>query len=175
VRLTARGRRETAPTSRIKGETAASRSIPRLARRQVPTEVPTIWPAMATLPQSYLSRTWHGLWCRGVPLACGGIELCLYRCGVPTLWRGARFLFAGTRAGRDEETSSRKYEPVRYWSGAHLEPRGWQLASYWGSAFHIARYPKPGKSLIRPKLPTSCYDFRALYIRDGLSKAGACQ
>jgi putative transposase len=77
---------------------------------------------------------WGRLWRRGaivgggasgVRLGCGGIELCLYRCGVPPLWRGARFLFAGTRAGRDEETSSRKYEPVRYWSGAHLEPRGW--------------------------------------------------
>lgn len=84
---------------------------------------------------------------RRFPLACGGVELCLYRCGVPLLWRGARFLFPGTRAGREEETSSRKYEPVRYWSGAHVEPRGWQLASYWGSALHIARYAKPGKSL----------------------------
>jgi hypothetical protein len=66
----------------------------------------------------------QGLSSGGVPLGCGGIQLCLYRCGVPAIWRGARFLFGGARAGRDDETSSSKYEPVRHWTAAHSKPRG---------------------------------------------------
>jgi hypothetical protein len=60
----------------------------------------------------------------GVPLGCGGIQLCRDRCGVPTIWGGARLLFGGSGAGRDDETSSGKYEPVRYWMDAHSKPRG---------------------------------------------------
>ena len=58
------------------------------------------------------------------------------------------FPFGGSGAGRDDEISSRKYEPVRYWMDAHSKRRaGGSAWSSWGIPFHIAAYPNVGKTL----------------------------